>query len=104
MPGKKCFSGPLVAEVLQRHYNELMDEMDPEEVAIYLFKISIIGKSEMESAANKYIDRRKKSNDLMLCLLRKLSSNPHWGYEAIVALKKAGVNMKSIIKELEGII
>lgn len=101
---KKFYSGPVVAQVLQHHHHALVKEIDPNEVAICLFRLGIIDDDEIESATNKHNSRRNRSNDLLLCLIRKLRSNPVWGNDAVVALKRAGVNMKSIATELEGTI
>ena len=99
----KYYSGRVVAEVLRRRYDALVNEIDPERVAICLFGLGIINNSELESASNKYIKRTEKSNSLLMYLLRRLISTPDWGYDTIVALKKAEVNnMESIIEEIEG--
>ena len=100
--GKKYYSGPVVAQVLQHHHHTLIKEIDPNEVASCLFKFGIIGDDEMESATNKHNSRKNRSNDLMLYLIRKLRSNQGWGNDTVVALKKAGVNMESMTAEIEG--
>ena len=80
----------------------MVDAVDPKEAAKYLYGVGIIGDSELESAMNEMLNRSDRASNLMRILIRKLRANPHWCHDALVALKTAGLNMESVIQELDG--
>ena len=93
--------GDKIEGVLRKEFPRLADEIDPETVARYLYGLSIIDRSELELAMVKSVKQTDRSSRLLLHLIRKLKANPTWCHEAIVALKKAGVNTESITVALK---
>ena len=93
--------GDKIEGVLRKEFPRLADEIDPEAVARYLYGLSIIDRSELELAMVKSTKQTDRSSRLLLHLIRKLKANPNWCDDAIVALRKAGVNTESITVALE---
>ena len=96
----KVKKGNIIEEILQSNYPAMIEQMSPESTAECLYGFAIINHDECESAMLDKIPKSDRSRKLLLLLIKKLRWNPHWCKDAIVALKKGGVNMESIITAL----
>ena len=93
--------GEKIFEVFQRNYLLLLNKINPEEAARYLYDVSIIDDSEHDLAMVHSTSRRERSSSLLMNLFRKLRANPQLCGAAIAALRNAGTNMDSISEALE---
>ena len=98
---KRRDEGNKIYEIFRLHHSLLLDAINPEEAAGYLYEVGIINDSEFELAMIHSISRSERSKQLLLSLYRKLRANPQLCGAAIVSLRKAGTNMDSISEALK---
>lgn len=92
--------GTFIHDLFQTNFVSLVDQINPPDVARYLFNLAIINTADLKRASNGYLDERDRAQAIVLCLMKQLKSKPTLFSDVFAALKKSGVE---VIQEIRGI-
>ena len=89
----------VIADVVQRNFVTLVEQINPEEASRQLYGINAINENDLDKATNKFLSRVDRANDLTLSIIRKLRSQPEFFDDICTVLKNTGV---VIVKDIKG--
>lgn len=68
----------VICRVLSKHFDNIAEEMNPEEVAIKLYGIAVLDDYELEQASDNSEPMEERAWALMNLIRRKLQQKPSW--------------------------
>ena len=93
--------GRIIAEILQLHFVQLINTIDPQKAANHLFGKRLISDNQYEMATKETAESTKnRASKLILILIGKVEATPQIFEDVCITFEQAGA--KSIVNEMKG--